>query len=56
VEALGIGSCVRKWTVEQLSAALVTATTDLKQISRAKAIGKAIQSVGLQLFCYACWV
>jgi len=55
VEALGIGSCVRKWTVDQLSAALVTATTDLKQIARAKAIGKAIQSVRLQFLSNACW-
>lgn len=50
VEALGIGSCVRKWTVDHLSAALVTATTDVKQIARAKAIGKAIQSVRPHLF------
>ena len=55
VEALGIGSCVRKLTVDHLSAALVTATTDLKQIARAKAIGKAIQSVRLHPFCYAHW-
>ncbi len=45
MEALGIGSCVRRMTVDELSAALVNATTDLKQIARAKAIGKAIQSV-----------
>lgn len=48
VEALGIGSCVRRMTVDELSAALVHATTDLKQIARAKAIGKGIQSVRLQ--------
>lgn len=45
MEALGIGSCVRRMTVDELSAALVNATTDVKQIARAKAIGKAIQSV-----------
>ncbi|KAG8861039.1 Sterol 3-beta-glucosyltransferase [Serendipita sp. 411] len=44
VEALGIGSGVRKLTVEGLAAALITATTDIKQIARANAIGKAIRS------------
>ena len=50
MEALGIGSCVRRMTVDELSAALVNATTDAKQIARAKAIGKAIQSVRRQPF------
>jgi hypothetical protein len=50
VEALGIGSGVRRMTVDELSAALVNATTDFKQIARAKAIGKAIQSVRPQPF------
>ncbi|KAF8490722.1 hypothetical protein JB92DRAFT_3090591 [Gautieria morchelliformis] len=44
VEALGIGSGVRKLTVENLTAALVAATTDVKQISRAKVIGQTIRS------------
>ena len=45
VEALGIGSGVRKLTVEILTAALVAATTDVKQIARAKAIGQTIRGV-----------
>ncbi|KAH7104729.1 UDP-Glycosyltransferase/glycogen phosphorylase [Auriculariales sp. MPI-PUGE-AT-0066] len=44
VEALGIGSGVRTLTVEALSAALKTATTDEKQISRAAAVGRQIRS------------
>ncbi|KAF8592020.1 glycosyltransferase family 1 protein [Ramaria rubella] len=44
VEALGIGSSVRKLTVENLTAALLAATTDIKQISRAKIIGQTIRS------------
>ncbi|CAG7846562.1 Sterol 3-beta-glucosyltransferase; AltName: Full=Autophagy-related protein 26 [Serendipita indica DSM 11827] len=44
VEALGIGTGVRKLTVENLTAALITATTDVKQIARADAVGKAIRS------------
>jgi sterol 3beta-glucosyltransferase len=45
VETLGIGSSVRKLTVENLTAALTQATTDKKQIERAKAIGVAIREV-----------
>lgn len=45
VEALGIGSGVRKLTVELLTTALVNATTDTKQIARAAAVGKAIRAV-----------
>lgn len=48
VEALGIGSCVRKLTVENLTAALITATTDVKQIERAKLVGNAIHTVRIQ--------
>ncbi|KAG8833095.1 Sterol 3-beta-glucosyltransferase [Serendipita sp. 399] len=44
VEALGIGSGVRKLTVDNLASALISATTDAKQIARANAIGKAIRS------------
>jgi len=44
VEALGIGSSVRKLTVENLTAALINATTDKKQVERAKAVGVAIRS------------
>ncbi|KAI0320434.1 glycosyltransferase family 1 protein [Amylostereum chailletii] len=43
VEALGIGSCVRKLTVETLSEALVQATTDPKQIDRARLVGEQIR-------------
>jgi sterol 3beta-glucosyltransferase len=49
VEALGIGSGVRKLTVENLTAALVAATTDMKQISRAKVIGQTIRSVSTRV-------
>ncbi|TFY63256.1 hypothetical protein EVJ58_g3358 [Rhodofomes roseus] len=44
VEALGIGTAVRKLTVESLTQALVTATTDQKQITRAKAVGEKIRA------------
>ncbi|CAE6416534.1 unnamed protein product, partial [Rhizoctonia solani] len=44
VEALGIGSSVRKLTVENLTAALRAATTDLKQIERAKLVGQSIRA------------
>ena len=45
VEALGIGSGVRKLTVENLAEAFVTATTDQRQIARAKLVGEQIRSV-----------
>lgn len=45
MEALGIGTGVRKLTVENLAEALVTATTDQKQIDRAKLIGEQIRAV-----------
>lgn len=45
VEALGIGSSVRKLTVENLTEALTLATTDEKQIARAKLIGEQIRAV-----------
>ncbi|KAA1468468.1 hypothetical protein DENSPDRAFT_794393 [Dentipellis sp. KUC8613] len=44
VEALGVGSGVRKLTVESLADALVAATTDTKQINRAKFVGEHIRS------------
>lgn len=44
VEALGIGASVRKLTVENLKDALVVATTDQKQIDRAKLVGEQIRS------------
>ncbi|KIJ24028.1 glycosyltransferase family 1 protein [Sphaerobolus stellatus SS14] len=44
MEALGIGSCVRKLTIDHLTAALITATTDERQISRARAIGQTIRA------------
>ncbi|KAI0823047.1 hypothetical protein BC628DRAFT_1417911 [Trametes gibbosa] len=43
VEALGIGTAVRKLTVETLSHALLDATTNQKQIERANAIGEQIR-------------
>ncbi|KAH7915122.1 glycosyltransferase family 1 protein [Hygrophoropsis aurantiaca] len=44
VEALGIGTGVRKLTVDSLAEALVSATTDIKQIDRAKLVGEQIRS------------
>ena len=46
VEALGIGSAVRKLTVQTLSDALVAATTDQKQIQRAARVGEQVRTVG----------
>jgi sterol 3beta-glucosyltransferase len=46
VEALGVGTGVRKLTVENLAEALVSATTDQRQIARAKLVGEQIRSVG----------
>ena len=47
VEALGIGASVRKLTVSNLSEALIAATTDCKQVDRAKNIGEQIRGVSL---------
>lgn len=47
VEALGVGSGVRKLTVAALTEALITATTDSKQVDRAKLLGEQIRSVGI---------
>ncbi|KAK7058363.1 Sterol 3-beta-glucosyltransferase [Paramarasmius palmivorus] len=44
VEALGVGSGVRKLTVEALTEALTLATTDVKQIARAKLLGEQIRA------------
>jgi len=44
VEALGVGSGVRKLTVEHLTAALTAATTDIRQIAKAKLIGETIRA------------
>jgi sterol 3beta-glucosyltransferase len=46
VEALGIGAGVRKLTVESLTEALLAATTNQKQIDKARIVGKQIRSVG----------
>ncbi|KAJ6574687.1 glycosyltransferase family 1 protein [Mycena capillaripes] len=43
VEALGVGSGVRKLTVDTLTDALISATTDIKQIDRARLIGEEIR-------------
>lgn len=45
VEALGVGSGVRKLTADTLREALLLATTDHKQIDRAKLIGEQIRKV-----------
>ncbi|KAG1866385.1 hypothetical protein C8R48DRAFT_704904 [Suillus tomentosus] len=44
VEALGIGTGVRKLTAESLTEALVSATTDVRQIERAKLVGEQIRA------------
>ncbi|KXN81119.1 Sterol 3-beta-glucosyltransferase [Leucoagaricus sp. SymC.cos] len=44
VEALGVGSGVRKLTVASLTEALITATHDQKQADRARLIGEQIRS------------
>ncbi|KAF8649852.1 hypothetical protein AX16_005615 [Volvariella volvacea WC 439] len=44
VEALGVGTGVRKLTVQALSDALVSATTDPKQIDRARILGERIRA------------
>lgn len=43
MEALGVGTCLRKLTVESLSRALHLATSDIKQIKRAQLIGQEIR-------------
>jgi len=44
VEALDVGSGVRKLTVDNLAEALRTATTDVKQIEKAKLLGQKIRA------------
>ena len=51
MEALGVGSAVRKLTVQNLRDALVTATTDPKQVERAKNVGEQIRSVSAFCIC-----
>jgi len=43
VEALGVGSGVRKLTADSLTDALISATTDYKQIERAKWMGEQLR-------------
>jgi len=44
VEALDVGTCVRKLTVDNLTEALRAATTDIKQIEKAKLLGQKIRA------------
>ncbi|KAI8995413.1 hypothetical protein BD414DRAFT_435240 [Trametes punicea] len=44
VEALGVGAAVRKLTVESLAQALREATTNVKQIERARIVGEQIRA------------
>ncbi|KAJ7630514.1 glycosyltransferase family 1 protein [Roridomyces roridus] len=44
VEALGVGTGVRKLTVDNLTEALISATTDIKQIDRARLMGEQIRA------------
>ena len=50
VEALGVGAAVRKLTVNALTDALRAATTDAKQIARARLLGEQIRAVRILLF------
>lgn len=45
IEALGVGSSVRKLTIDTLKDALILATTDQKQIDRARLLGEQIKAV-----------
>ncbi len=49
VESLNVGSAVRKLTSEHLADALKKATTDEKQIAKAKVVGAMIRKVSLHL-------
>lgn len=49
VEVLGVGSGMKKLTQDHLTAALKTATTDEKQIRKAKALGEEIRAVSSSL-------
>lgn len=44
IESLGVGSCVRRLTVDTLASALITATTNAKQIERARKLGEQIRA------------
>ena len=46
---MGVGTGVRKLTVSHLSEALIAATTDSKQLDRAKFIGEQIRGVSIRL-------
>jgi UDP:flavonoid glycosyltransferase YjiC (YdhE family) len=55
VEALGVGTSVKKLTVSNLSEALIAATTDNKQIDRARFMGEQIRGVSISLrYCRCC--
>ncbi|GAC93146.1 glycosyltransferase [Pseudozyma hubeiensis SY62] len=43
IESLGVGSCVRHLTVDTLAQALIKATSDKKQIERARRLGEQIR-------------
>ena len=45
VESLNVGSAIRKLTSESLAEALKKATTDEKQIAKAKIVGEMIRKV-----------
>jgi hypothetical protein len=48
-----VGTGVRKLTVDSLTDALISATTDIRQIDRARLIGEEIRAVCCEspLFC-----
>lgn len=50
MEALGVGTGVRKLTVASLTEALISATTDHKQVERARVVGEQIRSVCYTLY------
>jgi hypothetical protein len=44
MEVLGVGSCIRNLSKEHLTAALKTATGDVKQIEKARILGEEIRA------------
>lgn len=48
VESLGVGSAIRKLTSEHLSDALKEATTNERQIAKARVVGEEIRRVCIQ--------
>lgn len=45
MDSLGVGSAIRKLTAETLAEALKAATTNERQIAKAKVVGEALRQV-----------